>query len=371
MPKKKKRVTSEPHLPAKAHPVDHVLFHTLRIITTLLAGVAAVIIGGVLLISLIIGGVSAYYVQKVSNGANLPFPRLVQTVLSGREAQVKQTAGRTNILLLGLDKLSNRDENTILTDTIMVVSVNSNSGSVTTFSFPRDLYLVQDKTKINALYQLGGAKLIKDSVEQISGLPIHYVIPIDIEAVGKMIDALGGIDVHVERSFTDTQFPRTDVDVRVVKDPKLLYETVTFVQGTEHMSGTRALQYMRSRHSSDPIEGTDDARVHRQQLVLEALLSSLKNPTNVRYPERMGNLLRFYLENIDGYFPFGEAENLGLQFAKKGVFPSLTTHQFMIQTKYSSGVFVHPDRFAGGAWVYLPVDPTWKTIQKQVGDWFK
>jgi len=327
---------------------------------------------------LCVGAIAYTYARSVATHAGVSIRELVSIAKSGWTYTPVETDGRKQILLLGLDKLSNRDSDTILTDTIMVISLNTKTGHITTFSFPRDLFLQAYDVKINALYSLGQTKnpvhpeqLIQGQVEQMTGLPIHHVVIVELDEIGKMIDALGGIDVTIDHSFTDQLFPREDVDVRVEKDPRKLYKTVSFTQGTEHMNGQRALEFIRSRHSSDPTEGTDDARVRRQQQVLQELIKKLEYPSIVKHPDYIGLLLKMYREDFQQYLPLQDSIAVGKQLLKEKVKPQLVSHQFSIkELDPTGGVFYHPDvTKRNPAWVYLPVDPSWKQIKSLVQEW--
>ncbi|MEP7167464.1 MAG: LCP family protein [Candidatus Woesebacteria bacterium] len=329
------------------------------------------LLGGAIALILALFLMSALYLRVVSTNSGIAVPTLLQVVTQGKNTSLPQTDGHTNILVLGTDALANRDEQSKLTDTIMVLSVNSAQGKIDTFSIPRDLWIASQSAKINGLYEKGQEPLIRSVVGDITGLTIHRVIVMDIATVGKLIDAFGGLDVNVERSFVDYKFPRSDVDVRVERDPAKLYETIAFTKGIEHMSGDRALRFIRSRHSLDLVEGTDDARVKRQQRVIEALLSKIKDPLIIRNPEQLGHILEIYRTDIESGLPLQEASGLGWSFLQRGQFPKLVPHQFTTREGDKNGVFTHPDRFPGGVWVYLPVDPTYTQIRTQVAGWIQ
>jgi anionic cell wall polymer biosynthesis LytR-Cps2A-Psr (LCP) family protein len=99
-------------------------------------------------------------------------------------------------------------------------------------------------------------------------------VTIDFQGFRKLVDALGGVDVNVEKSFS-ADYPAND-------DPNVdaSWTTVTFEAGKQHMDGEEAIRYARARYSDDPTEGTDFARAHRQQLVVQGILSSVKSPTS-------------------------------------------------------------------------------------------
>lgn len=343
------------------HFVVTTFFAFLRYVLVFLLGVGTTII----IISFF---VFLLYSRSISKASDISLDRLFSVAVQGRNRSQQRSTESETILVLGTDALINRDEQSKLTDTIMVVSINSREGKINVFNLPRDLWIASQSSKVNGLYAKD-PKLPKTVISSLIGLPIHDQMVIDIATVGKMIDAFGGLDVTIERSFVDYRFPRSDVDVRTEHDINKLYETVAFTKGNEHMSGDRALRYIRSRHSVDPIEGTDDARVRRQQQVIQALLAKMKDPMLIRNPEQIGRILQIYTQDIQTTLTLEDAVGLGWTFLKKKSFPQLITHQFTIKEVDKNGAFTHPERFPGGAWVYLPVDPTYGQIRAQVAAW--
>lgn len=178
--------------------------------------------------------------------------------------------GRINYLFLGYGGNGHQGEN--LTDTIMVVSVDPYNKKAAMLSIPRDLYVeIPDYgySKINAAFSIGedskenninGPELAKATISEILDLPIHYYITINFDGFKQLIDSVGGVDIYVDQSFTDNQYP----------DFNYGYQTLNFNEGWEHMNGERALKYSRSRYG-DNGEGGDFARAKRQQKILTAL----------------------------------------------------------------------------------------------------
>ena len=178
--------------------------------------------------------------------------------------------GQINVLLLGIGGPGH--DGPYLSDTIIVAQIKPKENKATLTSIPRD-YLVNTKElgqrKINAVFsekyedtkdwdQAGEA--IIDVVEKISGLDIPYFAVIDFQGFIKTIDVLGGVDVTIDRTFTDYTFPDNNEGY---------LPAVTFKQGDEHMDGKRALIFARSRHAAGE-EGTDFARGVRQQKIIQA-----------------------------------------------------------------------------------------------------
>lgn len=302
--------------------------------------------------------------------ADISLSELKQDIQLGIDSTEYENKDTIVFLLLGLDSLQTRPGSPELTDTMLYAVVNTKTGTITTVPLPRDLWSEEYQTKINALYHYGKDRysdapqtFSQEVLDALSGLTTTHTVVVTMDTVAEIIDILGGITVDVPAGFTDTEFPRTDVDVTKVTDPKLLYETITFTTGLEHMSGKRALQYIRSRKSSDD-QGTDLARGHRQQLVLESMLQTLQTREVLTNPVIMGTLFAFYNSQVGHYIP---VENV-VAMAKK-MYPVKNSIQFknLTLTVYPEdtyGVLTNPPLSKHKQWVYEIKD------QKAFSDFF-
>jgi polyisoprenyl-teichoic acid--peptidoglycan teichoic acid transferase len=178
--------------------------------------------------------------------------------------------GRINLLLLGIDR-RNGTGWAYRTDTIIVVTLDPDTRAAGMLSIPRDLQVAipgQGEDRINTANVYGyrqdnadgGPALLKATIEANFGIPIDGYFMVDFQTFEKIVDALGGIDVNVPRPLHDTRYP----------DPKpedpYAFKTIHFDPGWQHMTGKRALVYVRSRMST-----TDFDRAERQQLILLAI----------------------------------------------------------------------------------------------------
>jgi len=218
------------------------------------------------------------------------------------------------LLLLGYGG-GNRYE-AYLTDSMMVVHIDPKQEKVFLISIPRDIWVkipTNDTNgnywKINAAYTLGmddsgypnkqaqfkgqdgGGKLAAYMVSQVTGLAIDYFVSMDFSGFIRTIDALGGVDLTVEKTFDDYQYPidgkENDPCGHTVEEIASLwaqiasqniseleafpcrYEHLHFDNGTQHMDGATALKYVRSRYSLQ--DGTDFGRTQRQRNLLIAV----------------------------------------------------------------------------------------------------
>jgi LCP family protein required for cell wall assembly len=221
------------------------------------------------------------FVSILTFKTSLPLLGKIPLVVNNPVSQLKSDAGRINILLLGTG--GGGHDSPDLTDTMILASLPATqSGAIYFISIPRDIYLDYLNDKINAAYLQGeekragsGLVLAKAAVGQVTGLPVHYAVKIDFSVFVSIIDLLGGVDVEVENSFTDTKYPLAGRgnDPCDGQDPDFLcrFEKISFTKGLNHMDGTTALKFARSRHSEDLVEGTDYARSRRQQKIIAAV----------------------------------------------------------------------------------------------------
>lgn len=303
--------------------------------------------------------------KQFSQTSGLSLSQVVEIVRVGWKQTPITTDGRINFLILGLDSLSTRGQAPPLTDTMMLVSLNLNNAQVNTLSFPRDLWHEGYQTRINALYFYGQerypdqpAQFPSEVLTELTGAEIHHPVVVSFEQVSELVDLLGGIEVEVPVAFVDEEFPRSDVDVTVVRDPKLLYKTISFAQGKQTMSGEQALEYMRSRKSGDD-EGTDVARGARQQLVLDAVLAKLRQKDTLTNPQLLGQLYRYYQENFASVVSPTEAVAIVKQLWPAREQFGITNHTITIYPAQEGGVIFHPDpRRYKGEWVYVVRDAT-------------
>lgn len=203
---------------------------------------------------------------------------LAQLIL--KKGNFDNTNGKVNFLLLG--KAGREYDNSDLTDSIIMISVDTSRKKIYTISIPRDIWSDHLQDKINTAYHYGKVKgkgfaLIKNEIESITGIKIHYVAVIDFSRFKELIDYVGGVDVFVDNSFDDFKYPIAGRANDLCHDDGTFacrYEHVAFQKGLTHMNGVRALQFARSRNAEGN-EGTDFARGQRQQKMITALYEKI------------------------------------------------------------------------------------------------
>lgn len=327
----------------------------------------------VIIMSLVVAVVATkahQFKTQFESTSGMDAAHIFETIQNGWSQHVIAENGAVNILVLGLDQVDNRAGGPILTDTILLVSVDTATADVSMISFPRDIWDEVYQTKINALYSYGEdfypgqpQLLVTETLERITGVPIHHTVVISLEDLSELIDIVGGIEVTVDRAFVDTRFPRDDVDISIETDPAVLYKTVAFEQGPHVFDGETALAFIRSRNSKGD-EGTDIARSARQQKVLEALISTTISKSTLINPNTLGKLVAFYQDTFERYLPMTQlvaiGKNVLITKLDQNVLTldvSITKESLPIQTATQSGVLYHPPvSETNSVWVYQIVD---------------
>lgn len=183
---------------------------------------------------------------------------------------------RVNILLVGVDSAPGRA--TALTDTMLVVSLDTRGTRSAMISIPRDLYGVPlpngelFNRKLNSLmtyaaaradeFPLGGAGTLKATIGKLLGVPIHYFAAINLLGFKDAVDAIGGVDITVTKAISDPTY-----------NDEYDRKTGFYLQpGSYHMDGHTALAFVRSRKG---VGDSDFTRADRQQQLLTALREQL------------------------------------------------------------------------------------------------
>ncbi len=239
------------------------------------------------------------------------------------QVSLKETEGRTNILLFGVDTRDKKYLQTgTLTDSIIIASLNFKKMNVRLLSVPRDLWVIYKGrgSKINEVYTLNKNDInsLKDVIQDTLGIQIHYTAQIDFKGFEKLIDTLGGIDINNPYEFTDNFYPKfgwenetCGIDVEKLKKEKekkgkelseydfpCRFETISFKKGLIHLNGEQALKYARSRHSYNINQGTDFARAKRQHLVITAVKDKLLKSENILNPNKFRELYANFTKMI-------------------------------------------------------------------------
>ena len=217
-----------------------------------------------------------------------------------------QSEGRTNILILGMG--GTKHPGGLLSDTMIVLSINWETKKIAMLSIPRDLYVpIPDygSAKINNAYSHGeqnpkttggGGELASKTVSNVFGIPIHYFVRLDFEGFKKMVDTVGGVDINVEKDLYDPLYPAANM---------IDYDPFRIKAGLQHMNGDIALKYARSRETT-----SDFDRSRRQQQVIAALKEKVLTLNILANPKKVSDLMNAVGDHVRTNLSIEEIKSL-------------------------------------------------------------
>ncbi len=270
--------------------------------------------------------------------------------------------GRTNILLLGAaggDYIA-----ADLTDTVMFVSLDHQTGKVLVLSLPRDIWIPALRTKLNAVYHYRELIGTKETVSEMLGQPVGYGLLINFNLFTRVVDALGRVEVEVVRSFDDYQYPIPGKENDLCDgDPEFQcrYEHIHFEAGKQIMDGETALKYVRSRFAEGE-EGTDFARSERQQRLLLAIKNRILSRRVLSSPRKIIRLIKVVLASIETDIPrekYDDLLKLALRFRSKNLQMVVLDEDYLITPPPSQEKY-------DGQWVLIPKSGDWQEVHEYI-----
>ena len=203
---------------------------------------------------------------------------------------------RSNILFLGIDYAEDGGF-TGRSDTIILMSLEPFRPYIGMLSIPRDLWVSIPgigENRINTAHffaeanQKGsGPYAVQNTIRENFGVDTNYYIRFRFENFREIVDAMGGLDIHLE-------------------EPAAGYEA-----GNHHLTGRKALAFARNRIGSD-----DFFRMERGQLLIKALIKQTMNPTKW---DRIPSVIKIITQSIDTNIPIWFWPRVTLAILRLGV----------------------------------------------------
>ena len=207
---------------------------------------------GVILIFVLAAGAGAFFAQS----------SLLDRAQKEHKEDLLVAKDKATIMIMGVDE---RSDDVGRSDTLMVATIDPVRNEASLLSIPRDTRVAIPRNgydKINAAYAYGGERLTQTTVEDFLGVRIDHYVIINTHAFQKIIDAIGGIDINVEkRMYYEDPW---DDDGGLIIDLR---------PGMQHMDGKTAVTYVRYRD-----EEGDIGRVRRQQKFMRACVDAVTTP---------------------------------------------------------------------------------------------
>lgn len=229
--------------------------------------------------------------------------------------------GMVNILLAGNSADDKGHSGGQLTDSIMVVSVDTNNNKASIWSIPRDLWVrIPDHghSKINAAYVYGeqdkfdesgyfpgGMGLLQQTIQDNFDIKIQYYALVNYTALRQAVDSVGGIDVNIQSS-----------DPRGLYDPtfkKWEGGPLKLPNGVNHLDGVTALKLSRARGDSAGAYGyaqSDFVRTANQRAILLALKDKVLSGSTLANPITVTKLSNAVGDNVKSNFSTSEVRRV-------------------------------------------------------------
>lgn len=254
---------------------------------------------------------------------------------------------RINVLLIGVDATKKRTE--VLTDTMMVVSLDPVGHTVSMVSVPRDIVNAplgdgnSFGPKLNSLmsyadshpatFPAGGYATLEHAVGALLGIPIQYYAKMDFGGFIKMIDAVGGVDIKVARDLSDPGY-----DGYGLPGIGTSNNGFAVTKGPHHFDGAEALAYARIRKA---VGESDFTRADRQQQVLIALKGKVMQGGNLLF--KLPDLLSAVQTTVVSDIPIARLTDLAAimdEVGGSGVTRAVIDHPLVAtkDTRYGSSL---------------------------------
>jgi LCP family protein required for cell wall assembly len=174
-------------------------------------------------------------------------------------------------------------------DTIMLIRMDPEKKTMTLLSFPRDLQVplycpghTYLPDRINAAFSYGGPKCTVDTVKQLTGLSINYLVTVNFKGFVQVVDKIGGVWMDIDRRYYHVNDGGYDN-----------YAAIDLQPGYQKLDGTKALSFVRYRHTD-----SDLVRNARQQLFVRAIKDRITHDFHASTIPKVVGALR---KNIDVY----------------------------------------------------------------------
>lgn len=225
-----------------------------------------------MLLVIVIGGGAAAAAYVTSKMDKMEVEQLDANKLEINQ-EVEHKTGYLNVALFGVDSRELSLGKGTRSDTIIVASLNQETGEIKLCSVYRDSLLQQSDgsyNKANAAYSFGGVEGAVALLNKNLDMNIEHYVTVNFNALSDVVDALGGLDIemtHTEAELTNGYFEE------VAKVTGREFEMVDGYEGLIHVNGGQATAFCRIRYT----QGDDFKRTERQRLVIEKIVEKLQS----------------------------------------------------------------------------------------------
>ena len=254
--------------------------------------------------TLIIAGLlfGGWYAYRIISGASGIFTGNYLDLLRGRQPLERDQFGRSNVLVFGTTEDGERGGFDLLTDSILVVSIDQDTKQGNMISIPRDLWVEYNQQcpngtagKVNAIYscgiqnglsELAASEAFADIISEVIGTDIQYVTKVNQVVLRQVVDTLGGIEVTIESP-----------------DPRGIFDVATGLElpnGPVTIDGETALDLSRARNAKGGygLPRSNFDREQNQQKIIRAIQREALSTGTLANPNRVIGLAESLGDNV-------------------------------------------------------------------------
>ncbi|MFZ2513507.1 MAG: LCP family protein [Candidatus Saccharimonadales bacterium] len=228
-----------------------------------------------------------------------------------RPSELRNDNGRVNVLVAGNSADDLGHGGAELTDSIMVLSVNTKNNTALMLSIPRDLWVAKPEGghgKINSVFPESGIEGLETVVEDVTGLNIHYNALVNYTAFKDLVNAVGGITINIQ-----SEDPRGIYDSSLDWTTRRCCALAKYPNGPVKLDGKQALNLARARgegYGSYGFPQADFNRTENQRQMLIAIKDKAVSPAVVANPLKISNLVEAVGSNVRTDLQIGEMQSL-------------------------------------------------------------
>jgi polyisoprenyl-teichoic acid--peptidoglycan teichoic acid transferase len=249
----------------------------------------------ILFVGLAAGLGYAYNLYNQVNQAATKMHEKIDWKGSGNQKEKIEQKEPLYILLMGVDE---RAGDRGRSDTLIVMKLNPQDDSMTMLSIPRDTRVEiagrGKMDKINHSYAFGGTKMAVETVENFLDLKLDYYIKVNMEALSEIVDALGGITVNNNISWSDEGYYK---------------KGYVYKKGEITLDGPKTLGYVRMRHLDNR---GDFGRQDRQRQVINAIVDKGASVSSIN---KVDNILKVLGERVKTNMTFEEMKDIQKEYS--------------------------------------------------------
>jgi LCP family protein required for cell wall assembly len=240
-----------------------------------------------LVLCVLVGGTAAGAYLYLHESVAAVAPKSVEVKAAAKRLDVPLPGQPAIALVIGYDHRANEAKGTpSRSDTLMLVRADPGAKTISLLSFPRDLRVdihcpghATYRDKINAAYSDCGAQGTLETVRQLTGVPINYIVTVNFRGFRQLVDRLGGVWMDIDRRYYNNQGGPSG------------YAKINLQPGYQRLTGLRALDFVRFRHTD-----SDIYRNARQQQFVRAFKNQIDSAFSLT---RLPQVIKIVTSNVE------------------------------------------------------------------------